>query len=184
MNKPLLTLPLLCLAVSAVAQMKHKAGETCDCSPAPTAKAGSDYKGPASLTKGKPAILVFLKSGCPSNKDAAKDLNLLAKEVKGKVGFYAFTDSDKGSAAKLKAKLGLTFPVLADPGAKAIKGFGAKHGLDVALLCVDGGVPKVYPGYDRNTFADLSKLIVKHHGPKLNLALAALPTQHKSGCSF
>lgn len=182
--KTLIASLLVLASLPVMAQEKD-----CACKEAPklaakTATGKSAQAQLLALTKGKPAVLVFLTAGCPHNPKGTADMNRLAKLLGPKVPVVGITNLDPKLVPTYAKKLRAEFPILPDPSAKAILGYGATHSLDIALLCDDGRVPKLWNGYDQGVLKQLLQEVAKHHGPVVKANLTAFPAERQSGCGF
>lgn len=180
-----MALAIVSLGAFALTRAEEPGG--CQCHPMPSFKvAGTDGK---TYTQdslcAKTTVVVFLKAGCPHNAKAAPDLNRFAKQLGPKVAFVGVTDLDVPKAKALVKELKLNFPVLADAKKSIVSGFGATHGLDLAVVCPkDRKVAKVWNGYSATILKEVVASLPEHGGPALKLDLSSYPKGRASGCGF
>lgn len=134
------------------------------------------------LSNGRPVVLTFFAADCPSTPQGVRDMSRLATMLKGKIAVYGFFDLPERETQTLAKRLKATFKPMADPTGAASFDYGARNGLDVALLDARGRVPKILSGYDRRSLSELLALVSKHGGPRLSLDLSSFPTARQSGC--
>jgi len=133
----------------------------------------------------KNTIVVFLSAGCPHNPKAAPDFNKLSAQLGKDVRLVGVTNLDVAKAKKYASELKLNFPLLADADKAIISSFGAKHSLDLALVCAkDKKVANVTEGYSKGIVEEIIASLPHHGGPKLKLNLSTFPATKKSGCSL
>lgn len=91
-----------------------------------TAGGGSEVSLSQRLAKG-PAVLVFVRSAdwCPYCRQQLQDLERHREAIEASgAQLIALSYDDATTQAKAVAKLGLTYPLLADPGSKTIEAYG------------------------------------------------------------
>ena len=136
------------------------------------------------MTRGKPVLLVFFTAGCPHNVHGIADMNRLVKMLRGRVRLMGITNLNAKETRLFALKHHTRFPVLADPKAKTIAGFGATASLDNALVLANGTTVKMWNGYNQSTLKQLEAELRRQHGPSLSLDLASFPKDRQSGCPF
>ncbi|MCG9894811.1 MAG: redoxin domain-containing protein [Fimbriimonadaceae bacterium] len=127
----------------------------------------------------KPTFVVFLSAGCPHNKAAVKDLNLLARRLKGKAEFAVFVNLDRAEAKTYVQELKLGVPLIADPTGGTMKKMGARHSLDLAVISNrNRRITGFWEGY--------SAPILREAAERLGIRLdtASMPATRQSGCSI
>jgi peroxiredoxin len=95
---------------------------------------GSSMDYPAA-TAGKVVVVRFWATWCPFCKDEMKVIETVWREKRDK-GFEVLAvnaGQDKGDIASFIAKLGVTYPVLLDPGSKITRQYGVT-GLPMTLF--------------------------------------------------
>lgn len=133
----------------------------------------------------KTTVVVFLANSCPHNPHAVPDLNRLAKQFGKGVQLLGVVNADAATAKAYAQELKLSFPLIADGDRKIIKGFGAKHSLDLALICAkDKKIAEVTDGYSRATIQHVFDVLPAHGGPTLKPDLKAYPVKKMSGCGL
>ncbi len=178
---------ILILSTILVTNFNKVQEENCMCKPLPrfslAANDGFTYNQDG-LSK-KPTVVFFLSAGCPHNPKSAPDINRLKSIVGSKVGVVAMTNLSQAEAKSYAKELKLQVPLLADPKGETIAKFGAKHSLDIALICSDDKkVSKFWEGYNRNTIKEMLTEIENHGGPKIKSDLKEFSEKRASGCSF
>ncbi len=178
---------LLAVLTLSVLSLFVLADETCLC------KEAKDFKLPATDGKTytqktlfqKPTLVVFIKAECPHTPPAIKDFNRLRKDLGAKVALVGMIDLDLAKAKAFAKKHAVAFPLIADPKANAMVEIGARHSLDMALMCSkDQKIGNIYEGYSRSILGQVLKDLVAHGGPKLTINLTPYPEKKKSGCGL
>jgi peroxiredoxin len=172
------------IATLAIASLGQ---EVCQCKPLPNftlqANDGLTYT-QKSLTK-RNTVVVFLAYNCPHNPDAVKDLNKFKTLLGKDVAMVAMVNANVEQAKQYATDLKLKMPLIANPGAKTMRAFGVSHSLDLALICSDDKkIGQTWSGYNKDTFAEIIKVLPTHGGPKLNVDLSTFTTDRHSGCGF
>ena len=123
-------------------------------------------------------LVVFLSIGCPHNPGSISGFNQLSKKLKGKANLVAFVNGGLAETKAYAKKLKTEFPMIADPGAKTMVAFGARHSLDMTLIS-GKSFGEITDGYSRGSVATLLKQAAL---PRLDLSF--LPAENQSGCGI
>ena len=133
----------------------------------------------------KPTIVLFLSSGCPHNPKATPDFNKLKSQLGSKVNLIAVTNLGLAEAKAYGKKLNAQFPIIADQKGVLINMFGAKHSLDLGLVCAkDQKIAGHWEGYSKEILEEIVTSLPHHGGPTLKLDYSKYPKTRQSGCSF
>lgn len=133
----------------------------------------------------KPTIVLFMSAGCPHNPKATPDFNRLKAQLGTKVNLIAVTNMGLTEAKAYGKTLKAQFPIIADQKGTLIKMFGAKHSLDLGLVCAkDQKIAGHWEGYSKEILQEIVTSLPSHGGPALKLDYSKYPKTRQSGCSF
>lgn len=133
----------------------------------------------------QPTLVLFIKEGCPCSIEAQPVFNDLARAYAGKVQFLGITDAKPDLAREWAQTNEASFPVLSDPGLGAMKAYAAPRSAYFALVNLDGRIERFYPGYNKETIADVNDRIAKLVGQwPASVDLTHVPERPTSGCSY
>lgn len=153
------------IAVNSVAQSGLRAGAK---APEFSAK-GTDGKthSLASLNKHGDVHLYFIKIGCPVNHRAAPYVNSIAKSYGPKGNIVGVINGSESEARAWAKEYGAKFTILADPGKKIIRAYGAQHSPWVVSIDKSGKVSHVYNSVSSTTLPNLNAKVAAATGQKL-----------------
>ena len=106
------------------------------------------------LTRDGPAVLVFIKDGCPCSHAAQPFFNLLFDAYGEHARFFGVFDGDVTAAKKWAKQNLVEFPILSDPDLRAVREYKAENSAYVALIAKGGRIEKLWPGYSADMLAD------------------------------
>lgn len=136
------------------------------------------------LDSKKPTLLLAILEDCPCSMESQPYFNDLARTYGSAIQVLGFIKGDEKTAREYKTIHSVTFPVLADPGAKVARAFGAPASVYSALL-VEGKIVKLWPGYSKLMLAELNEKLAGYAGVELKpVDLSGAPDEYSSGCSL
>lgn len=137
------------------------------------------------LSLGKPAILIFVKNGCPCSIEAQPIFNDMARAFGGDAKFFALIDADDRESAAYADYNKMPFPIITDPDLSVIGAFKMTASAGFALLDGKGNVAKVWPGYSKEILREANMLLgtMSGVGPR-EFDDKAAPDELTAGCAF
>jgi peroxiredoxin len=135
----------------------------------------------------RPAVLIFIKDGCPCSELAERYFQRLHAIYGAHAAFVGVIDGDAAVARSWASRhqSPSPFPVLADPDQSVIRACGAERSAYVALVSLGGAIDRLWPGYSAEMLAELGSQLAAKTG------LSESPIDHKdapkalsSGCAF
>ena len=99
------------------------------------------------LTTDVPAVLVFIKDGCPCSQAAQHYFNLLFDAFGTRARFLGIFDGNLSKAKKWASQNQAAFPLVSDPDLWIVHEFKAENSAYVALVAKGGKIEKLWPGY-------------------------------------
>lgn len=176
----MVTVACLLLATCGCAQ-SWKGGEA---APSFSAK-GSDGKTYSldSIKKKSGFVLYFIKIGCPTNDQAVKFYNQIAKAYQGKkVQFFGVINGDKAAYDEWQKQYKTPFVTLIDPELKIKEAFRVERSPWAFFVGADGKVAKEWVGYSTKDLNEMNKLMAKAAKTKeAKLNLAGCPSNTRFG---
>ncbi len=91
----------------------------------------------------RPAVLVFIKDGCPCSRSADQYLRRIHAAGRGWVSFFGVIDGGVMVADRWVEQTQTVFPVLADPDLSIIHKYGAESSAYVAFISPGGKIEKL-----------------------------------------
>lgn len=137
----------------------------------------------ATLTTGRPLVLYFIERECPCARDAAPFLAQLQSAHGSACTLVGVINASREVAQAWAAKVGVRFPIIADPGCSLIRSYGAERAVYTTLVAPGGAIVKTYPGYSAETLTELSTSLAHFSGvtaPAINFTQA--PPKLIVGC--
>jgi peroxiredoxin len=136
------------------------------------------------LAKG-PAVLVFIKAGCPCSAEFEPFFHALAGHYSGLVQFFGVINGDTETACGYARANRVPYPVLADPDRSVIKRFGVEKGGSVVLLRPTGVMDTLWPGCSRAMMQELGQRIAGLAGVEERpIEVGGLPAALTAGCPY
>jgi peroxiredoxin len=139
----------------------------------------------SALSDGHPALLVFIKNGCPCSVELEPYFHRLYEAYRGAVRFFGVIDGDAATARRYATTNSVPYPVMADPDERVIDRFGAKNGGYAALLDSEGVIAGFWPGFSEEAMSELGRRMSRLVGVgERPIETAGLPKNLTSGCPF
>lgn len=136
----------------------------------------------ASLTKDKPAVLYFIKDGCPVNSRALKYFDRVAKAYKGKVNFVGIINLDEQAFKTFKDEVKPSYTVLFDPQKKIIRSYKAERSPWAHVVAKDQQITFTKKGFSSPGLNDLSSAMAKAAATKVvQVDTTGAPAQDEAG---
>lgn len=133
----------------------------------------------------KPTLMVFIEKDCPcciSGKPFIDRVSYYYEDVAHVVGIVYGSQRD---AAQWKKSSKARFTVLADPGGKIAKAYGATLALETRLVGKDGRIQLSYPGYSASMLKEVTAKIASLGGiADRNMMTSPAPQELTSGCAL
>ncbi len=104
----------------------------------------------------RPAVLVFIKDGCPCSRSADPFLRRIHAAGGGWVPFFGVIDGGVMVADRWAEQTLTTFPILADPDLSIIHKYGAESSAYVAFIGPGGKIEKLWAGYSESMLKELA----------------------------
>ncbi len=145
---------------------------------------GQTYRLAELVAKG-PAVLIFIKDGCPCSRTADTFLQRLHTAGRGWVPFYGVIDGGVSVAERWAEETQTVFPILADPDRKIIHTYGAENSAYVAFVGPDGAIEKLWAGYSETMLRELAERMKPWVKPGLEpFDVSDAPAELYSGCPY
>jgi peroxiredoxin len=141
----------------------------------------------AEIAADRPAVLIFIKDGCPCSELAEPYFHRLHAIYGAHVAFVGVIDGDAAVARSWAGRhqSASPFPVLADPGQSVIRACGAERSAYVALVAPGGAIDRLWPGYSAEMLAELGSQLAARTGvPESPIDDKDAPEALSSGCAF
>ena len=164
------------------------AGDRAAGSPAPdfgaTGSDGGTYR-LSEVAKDGPAVLVFIKDGCPCSRAADPFLGRMQAAGRGWVPFFGVIDGDLGVAGRWAGRMNTAFPILADPEMKIIRAYGAENSAYVAFVGRGGRIEKLWAGYSAAMLRELGERMRPWVRPGMEpFDVSDAPADLYAGCPY
>lgn len=136
-------------------------------------------------TGGRPAVLIFIKDGCPCSESAQPYFNRLHAAYGGRARFVGVIGGSAAEARGWAASHEVEFPILADPDLEIVRRYRARNSAYVALVSRDGRIAKLWPGYSSGMLNELGAELSRLSGaPERLIDVSGAPLELYSGCPY
>jgi peroxiredoxin len=137
------------------------------------------------IVRDRPAVLVFIKDGCPCSRAADPFFRRLQTAGCGFMPFFGVIDGRPIVAARWTDQTGTAFPILADPELKIIHAYGAESSAYVAFVGKGGRIEKLWAGYSESMLNELGERMQPWVKPGMGpYDVSDAPRELYSGCSY
>ncbi|WP_435009299.1 peroxiredoxin family protein [Tundrisphaera lichenicola] len=137
------------------------------------------------IVKDGPAVLLFIKDGCPCSRSADPFFQRLHAAGRGFVPFFGVIDGGVMVADKWAEQNNSAFPILADPEMKIIQAFGAESSAYSAFVGRDGRIEKLWAGYSEQMLRELGERMAPWVKPGMEyFDVTDAPVELYAGCSY
>ncbi len=137
------------------------------------------------MVKNGPAVLIFIKEGCPCSRAADPFLQRLHAAGRGWVPFYGVIDGGVMVAERWAEQTNTVFPVLADPEMKIIHAYGAQSSAYVAFVGQGGRIEKLWAGYSEAMLRELGDRMARWVKPGMEpFDVSDAPVELYAGCPY
>jgi peroxiredoxin len=149
-----------------------------------TATDGKTYR-LAEMVKDGPAVLLFIKNGCPCSRAADPFLQRLHTAGRGWVPFYGVIDGGVEVAEGWAEQNHTVFPILADPEMKIIRAYHIESSAYVAFIGQGGRIEKLWAGYSEEMLRELGDRMARWVKPGMEpFDVSDAPGELYAGCPF
>lgn len=139
----------------------------------------------AQATGGKPALIVFVKDGCPCSIEAEPVLQALAKHHGEHIRMIGIFDKGAKEAKAWMANNETKHLFLIDPSLATMKAYHSPNSVYITLVAPDGKIEKQWPGWSKRILTEANSLLAKLSGqPERKFDTLYAPGEDSSGCSF
>lgn len=146
---------------------------------------GRSYSLDDLTTGGRPAVLVFIKDGCPCSESAQPYFNRLHAAYGERARFVGVIGGNTAEARRWAVSHEVRFPILADPDLEIVRRYRAKNSAYVALISRDGRIAKLWPGYSSGMLNELGAELSRLSGaPERLIEVSGAPLELYSGCPY
>ncbi len=137
------------------------------------------------LVKDRPAVLVFIKDGCPCSRSADQYLQRIHAAGRGWVPFYGVIDGGVMVADRWVEQTQTVFPILADPELNIIHAYGAESSAYVAFIGPGGTIEKLWAGYSETMLKELAARMAPWVKPGMTpFDVSDAPVDLYAGCPY
>ncbi len=137
------------------------------------------------IVKQGPAVLVFIKDGCPCSRAADPFLQRIHAAGRGWVPFYGVIDGGVMVADRWAERNQTIFPILADPELKIIHAFAVESSACVAFIGPGGRIEKLWAGYSEGMLRELADRMARWVKPGMEpFDVSDAPAELYAGCPY
>ncbi|WP_406696515.1 redoxin domain-containing protein [Singulisphaera sp. Ch08] len=135
--------------------------------------------------QGQPAVIIFIKEGCPCSEAAEACFRRLFTAYGEHVAFLGIIDGEAPDAERWIQQHETPYPIVADPDLKVVHAYRAERSAYVAFVTKEGTVDRLWPGYSAGMLRDLGAKLASAVGvPEASFDVSDAPDTLTSGCSF
>ncbi|QEH36632.1 AhpC/TSA family protein [Aquisphaera giovannonii] len=140
---------------------------------------------PAFDARDKPAVLVFIRDGCPCSEAADPYFRRLYAAYGSDAAFLGIMDGDLDTARDWAGRHGTPYPILSDPDRRVIRACQAERSAYVMLVASGGRIEAFWPGYSAAMLRELGTRLARMAGhSEVPLDVEGAPGELGSGCRF
>ncbi len=133
----------------------------------------------------RPAVLVFIKDGCPCSRSADQFFRRIHAAGRGWVPFFGVIDGGVMVADRWAEQTQTVFPVLADPDLSIIHKYGAESSAYVAFISPGGKIEKLWAGYSEPMLKELAARMAPWVKPGMEpFDVSDAPAELYAGCPY
>jgi peroxiredoxin len=139
----------------------------------------------AEVAMDRPAVLFFIKAGCPCSEAAEPFFHRLHAAYGARVAFLGVIGGDRAAAQEWADRHRSPYPVLADPDLRIIGTCGVERSAYVAVIVRGGAIDRLWPGYSQRMLAELDvRLAHLTRVTRPPIDATGAPLDLATGCSF
>ena len=136
------------------------------------------------LVRRGPAVLTFIKKGCPCS-EAAQPLFNHVKAAYPEVPILGVIDADVTGAKRWSNRFRAEYPLLPDPGLELMRAYGIQNSTYVVLIDSSSRIVGYWPGFSRDMLEELGRKLATLTGlPVRAFDVSDAPDELYSGCPF
>ncbi len=137
------------------------------------------------LLRGRPALVVFIKQGCPCSVEFEPYFQGLVKQYRDRVAFVGVFDGTPAEASEYAVANRAHYPIVADAKLELVRAFKVKNGGYVGLLRSDGAIETLWPGFSASMMSELNDAVARSAGttPR-TIETNGLPATLTTGCPY
>lgn len=139
----------------------------------------------AALLGGRPALVVFIKQGCPCSVEFEPYFQNLVNRYRDRVSFVGVFDGVPREAREYAAANRVGYPIVADEKLDLVRAFKVKNGGYVGLIGRDGAVETLWPGFSASMMGELNAAVARAAGVATSMVeTRGLPAALTTGCPY
>ncbi len=139
----------------------------------------------AALLGDRPALVVFIKQGCPCSVEFEPYIQNLVNLYRDRVSFVGVFDGAPRKAREYAAANTVGYPIVADAKLELVRTFKVKNGGYVGLIGRDGAVETLWPGFSVSMIGELNEAVARAAGVAARaIETRGLPTVLTTGCPY
>lgn len=137
------------------------------------------------IAREHPAVLIWIKDGCPCSTAAEPFFRRLHDAYGTRVRFLGLIDGDREVARRWVADHGTPFPVAHDPELAAARALGATNSAYVAVVERGGRLARLWPGFSESMLRQSAAELAELAGTDpIAIDTAGAPVELYTGCPF
>lgn len=139
----------------------------------------------ATLLHGQPALVVFIKQGCPCSVEFEPYFQNLLKRYRARISFVGVFDGTPDEARAYAVVNRVDYPIVADSKLDLLRMFKVKNGGYVGLLRRDGAIETLWPGFSVAMMNELNEAVARAAGTTPRpIETLGLPAALTTGCPY